>query len=70
VQKTFLCGHSEESMNEHALLLLWEGALGPALLLFLGGIVSVHVRLARLETKLEPLWRWWNEEQEKKISAR
>lgn len=47
-------------MSEHTLLVLFEGAAGPLLVLILGGIVSIHVRLARIETKIGPMWDWWN----------
>jgi hypothetical protein len=56
-------------MSEHTLLTLFEGLGTAVLLAIFGGIISIHVRLARIETKIAPIWDWWNQEEGKRHAA-
>jgi hypothetical protein len=45
-------------MSDHSSLFLeLAAAFGPMFLVIFGGIIAIYTRLARMETKLEPVWK-------------
>jgi len=43
-------------------MLEFAAIVTPLFLCCFGGIIAIYSRLARVETKLEPLWKWWNKD--------
>jgi hypothetical protein len=47
-------------VNEHTQTMLEFAAIvTPLFLACFGGILAIYSRLARLETKVDPVWKWW-----------
>lgn len=47
-------------MNEHTQAMLEFAAIvTPFFLACFGGILAIYSRLARLETKVDPVWNWF-----------
>lgn len=50
-------------MTDHtATVLEMAASFGSMFLVIFGGIIMIYTRLARIETKLEPLWREFTKE--------
>ena len=48
-------------MTDHTQTMLEFAAIvTPLFLACFGGIIAIYSRLSRIETKIEPLWTWWN----------
>lgn len=49
-------------MGEHTQAMLEFAAICvPLFLACFGGIIAIYSRLTRIETKMDPIWVWWNE---------
>lgn len=50
-------------MSEHTQgMLEFAAIVTPLFLACFIGIIGLYTRLARIETKIEPLWKWWNKD--------
>lgn len=48
-------------MNEHSSVVVEIAAmLVPILIGIFVGIIAIYSRVTKIETKLEPIWEWWN----------
>jgi hypothetical protein len=45
-------------------------AVSPVLLAVLVAWYDLRTGVTRLETKIEPIWKWWNERQERREKER